>query len=313
MPNRGNGVHVSSTHSVEGDNMNENADSERDMQNQSLLDLDIPPLRQNTEIMDVRNIKLPAFWIRNPTLWFAQVDAQFHKKRVTSDNSKYYAVIAMLDSNILEKVSDLIESPPQADKYQSLKTALINRFTDSQQKQLHLLVTDLELGDKTPSQLLREMRTLAAGSLSEEALRTLWLQRIPVTVRCVLSASKDVEIAKLADIADRIVEASSHSHIMAIQPSTNKGVGPTIPRNTKDNDRITELESKVSELTTLLKEKFAISDDSSNQTNHRSRSRTRSSSRSKNPDICYYHRRFSPAAKKCQDPCVFKQPPPAEN
>ena len=87
----------------------------------------------------------------------------------------------MLGSSILEKVSDLIESPPQADKYQSLKTTLINRFTDSKQKELHHLLTDLELGDKPPPQLLRGMRILAAGSISEEVLRTLWLQRIPVT------------------------------------------------------------------------------------------------------------------------------------
>jgi hypothetical protein len=38
---------------------------------------------------------------------------------------------------------------------------------------------------------------------------------MPISVRCVLSASEGVQLTKLADIADRILDHSAQSQVMA--------------------------------------------------------------------------------------------------
>lgn len=118
-------------------------------------------------------IKLPPFWKNEPELWFIQADARFHTKRIRSDESKYYAVVGALDADILYHVSDVIRSPPDKDKYEYLKSKLINRFTDSQEQRLHKLLTDLELGDKKLTQLLRKMKNLAGDRVADDFLHSL--------------------------------------------------------------------------------------------------------------------------------------------
>ena len=97
----------------------------------------------NQGIMDIRNIKLPPFWTEEPALWFAQADAQFHTHRITSDATRYFTVIAKLNTDTLRQVSDLIHAPPNTDKYGCLKRALIECFTDSKQKRLTKLLTEM--------------------------------------------------------------------------------------------------------------------------------------------------------------------------
>jgi hypothetical protein len=59
------------------------------------------------------------------------------------------------------------------------------------------------------------MRSLAPHGISEDVLHSLWIKRMPITVRCVLSASEGVELAKLAEIADLIFYRSTQSQVMA--------------------------------------------------------------------------------------------------
>nr|XP_015840124.1 PREDICTED: uncharacterized protein LOC107399003 [Tribolium castaneum] len=149
----------------------------------------------NIEEIKNTNLKLPSFWQRDPALWFAQVEAQFHAYRIKADQSRYYTVVAALDCSVLQAVSDILTNPPETNKYETIKTKLISAYSDSQEKQLRRLLNELELGDRKPSQLLREMRTLAGVQVNEEVLRTLWLQRLPAQIHLWLSASESTGIA----------------------------------------------------------------------------------------------------------------------
>lgn len=88
-------------------------------------------------------------------------------------------------------VADLLENPPAAGKYDNLKEQLIKRFADSHEKQLRTLLLGIELGNKKPSQLLREMKTLAGTDATEGLLRTLWLQRLPDRIQQMLDNYRD--------------------------------------------------------------------------------------------------------------------------
>ncbi|KYB29505.1 hypothetical protein TcasGA2_TC032970 [Tribolium castaneum] len=78
-----------------------------------------------------------------------------------ADQSKYFTIVAALDCSVLQSVSDILTNPPETQKYETIKAKLISAYTDSQEKQLRKLLNELELGDRKPSQLLREMKTLA--------------------------------------------------------------------------------------------------------------------------------------------------------
>jgi DNA-binding transcriptional MerR regulator len=166
---------------------------------------------QNREIEEVRtaSMKLPAFWRRDPKLWFSQIEAQFHSHLVRSDTSKYYAVIAALDCSTLQPVSNIIANPPATGKYDAVKKTLIDSYSDSREQQIRKLLKELDLGDRKPSELLREMKTLASDHVDDQMLQTLWLHRLPLNVQLLVSASDGVPLEKMASIADKLVEIVS--------------------------------------------------------------------------------------------------------
>ena len=49
-------------------------------------------------MVDAVTVKLPAVWTTSATAWFAQVEAKYAIGKITEDDTKYYHVVAALDS-----------------------------------------------------------------------------------------------------------------------------------------------------------------------------------------------------------------------
>ena len=47
--------------------------------------------------LEAETLKLPTFWTTCPLAWFAQTEAQFSLRNISSDDTKYYYVVAALD------------------------------------------------------------------------------------------------------------------------------------------------------------------------------------------------------------------------
>lgn len=250
----------------------------------------------NGEISKI-NVKLPPFWTAQPELWFQQVEAQFHINGIRRDTSKYFTVISAVESRVLTHVSDIVRDPPVTGKYETLKRRIIEQFTDSETKKIKKLLSEIELGDKKPSQLLLEMKDLAGEAVTDEFMKSLFIQRMPSTVRPVLSISTD-DLQAIAKMADKMLEASSDSHVMAVSGTS----------------KMTEFEKKLNMLINKIDEI---------QVQQRSRSRSKSrdhhsrravsggrSGQRKTFDTCWYHFKFKDRANKCNQPCNYKK---AEN
>ncbi|XP_061389103.1 uncharacterized protein LOC133324273 [Musca vetustissima] len=106
-------------------------------------------------------VKAPPFWRSDPLLWFKQMVSQYIMAGITQDSTKVHNIVASIESSILEKVSNIIVDPPAENMYDTLKEKLISSFSDSEEKRLKKFLTNVELGDKKPSELLSEMRTLS--------------------------------------------------------------------------------------------------------------------------------------------------------
>lgn len=172
---------------------------------------------------------LPPLWTDRPQAWFTSIDCQFAARRITSDSTKFYSVIARLDKDQFVAVEHLARNPPAQGKYARLKETLLNHYADSQERRFRKLVSEIDLGHKRPSALLAEMRRLGGDNLDQAFIQTLWLDRLPRDVQVVLAAADGVQLDAMATLADRMVEIPyddttrdttrdiTHSHVMAIK------------------------------------------------------------------------------------------------
>ena len=76
----------------------------------------------NTEAVNL--IKIP-FWKENASLWFKQLETVLSESRTASDVPKYNYVVMHLDQTTLAVVADIIEDPPQNNRYDVIKERII--------------------------------------------------------------------------------------------------------------------------------------------------------------------------------------------
>ena len=70
------------------------------------------------------HMKLPTFWPDAAEVWFAQADAQFAIRNLTSSKTKFYHVVAVLPQEVASQILDLIRAPPLGDPYKVLHQAV---------------------------------------------------------------------------------------------------------------------------------------------------------------------------------------------
>ncbi|KAJ8033005.1 hypothetical protein HOLleu_23119 [Holothuria leucospilota] len=246
-------------------------------------------------------LKLPPFWPKDPTLWFAQVEAQFETRGITSQSTKYAYVVASLSPEFAQEIRELLINPPQQHPYDTIKQELIKRTSESEQKRLQKLLISEELGDKKPSQLLRRMKQLLGDSTIEDnILRQLFLQRMPQNVQLILASTADtINLEELALIADRIIE---QSNVPMVAGTTHAPPPPTPSGATSGLEhRLSTLEAQLSALVNQLQ----ATNIGQSQRRGRPRSkrggygrgRFRNRSRSRSPyredcGLCFYHWRY---------------------
>lgn len=238
-------------------------------------------------------VKVPPFWKPDPVLWFAQLESQFFRANITQDETKYHIVVSEIESAILAQVSDILTDITIVNKYEEIKKRLIQQFADSEEHRLRKLLKETPIGDNKPSQLLREMRDLAGKRLSDEVLKSLWLQRLPEQAQMILSTMNE-NLSKTAEIADKIIEVAKPVEICAL------GSGAS--------GEIAALTTMVAELTKKI-ERLEVNNRSRTPTrgHFRDHARNRSHSRSQSQTgECWYHNVFKERAHKCLPPCSFR-------
>ncbi len=259
------------------------------------LEGDIPPVKEAISITAV-SVKIPSFWPADPQIWFAQIEAQFCTRGITSEKMMFDHIIASLTPEYAQEVRDLILSPPDTNPYTQLKKQLVDRTAASEQRRLQQLFHAEELGDRRPTQLLRRMQQLLgrdpASSTDTAFLRELFLQRLPANVRMVVASMDAKDLPDLAQLADKIMD---------VYP-------PTISTVTASPE-VAELRSEVASLRQLVESLARQNSTLDRPDPYSFRKRTPSRSRPASPvaqstsSLCWYHRQYGQDARKCTPPC----------
>lgn len=244
------------------------------------------------------SIKPPAFLKNDPALYFLQMEAQFSIAAIVNDGTKFNHIIASLDPNYLQAVSDIVRTPPTEEKYETLKTRIINEFTLSDQRKLRQAIHEIELGDDKPS--LKRMKDLSGNSFTDEAIKSIWIERLPPHVRAVIAIAEgnSTNWAKLADKMMENTTFTNGAQTYAVSLKSNE-----INKDEKNKSEIAEIKSALNELVTEMRGR---NNERKSQNNNR-RFRSHSRKEKKEFPFCYYHFKFGNKARKCTEPCTFEK------
>jgi hypothetical protein len=167
-------------------------------------------------------LTLPAFWISEPAAWFALAEAKFRTSNITSQRVMFDLLVAALPEMNLSQVMDIIKNIPVINPFEVLKLRLLEAHVLSDQEKMDALFQLGPLGDRKPSQLLASMLSVCPSGMElhvQPVFQYLFLQRLPQTLRTLLSKQECRDIRALVALADRLW--ASHKpqpqEVMAVQ------------------------------------------------------------------------------------------------
>lgn len=270
------------------------------------------------------SLRVPPFWRDRPRLWFISFEAATHDlKRSQAQLSQM--VIAQLDKQDVEQISDLLYNPPSERHYTILKERLISVYEESEGRQFQKLLQEMELGEQKPTQLLRRMRNLARDKVPDSTLRLMWMNHLPPHVRSVLvvsdTISKTAALDELALLADKMLEQNQEVSAISLTPHATSSTATATSHKCENSSYLVEEIRKLTlEIAELKSSRYNYSDRPVPAHFNRSRRRFHSRERNRAPSRsqsrgrrdspsphCYYHRRFGIDARRCTMPCTFKE------
>lgn len=205
----------------------------------------------------------------------------------------------------------------------TLKNAILAEFAESHHDEKYeKILHGLSLGDRKPSALLAQMRTLAP-SMPEDFIRKKWLECMPEFLRGQLLIHDIGDTTTLATIADKLRESFQHYGII---PHGQISAFDSKPQSSDGNNRSRSKSrginrdasvspqkhsSEMGELIKLIKQLVSSSSrgrsKSPSNSKPRSSTHTFSDKREEKDDTsagkCYYHQNFGARARKCRPPC----------
>lgn len=285
---------------------------------------DSPERTENADALRAVHIRTPPFLRTNPDAWFLQLESTFACQLITSDKQKYHLAVAALDGETMQDLIDVLRTVPEQGRFEYLRSKILSRYTDTEQKKLHHVLNNLSLGSLSPSELLRRMRALAGTSLDETALKVRWLDLLPSSTARTLRVLRNSSLNELAEVADDLLEASpdicsvqaagmrSRSpvrHVPAAVPAP-RPAEPVYGHTSGGNEELALLRASIAQFTLAATKMAETISSAGGVGRSRSSSRSRARGRSATPGpstgmpaLCYYHQRFGDAAKNCRPPC----------
>ena len=243
--------------------------------------------------------KIPPFLIKDPVIWFIQVEATFEAARITEQKTKAHHVIMSLDAEAITCCRDLIAEPDINEPYTKLKQRIIENFSASAESQLRQLIKGQVLTSGKPSQILSRLRNLNSDKRCDDAvIKTVFFEHLSPHIRSILATTESTDLDKLAKMADKIVETVGDSAQCAAVSSSES----------KPSDLEARIDGLAADIATLAAEVKRYSRSQTRDKINKNRKR----SKSRNSRVCWPHRTFGKQARVCKGtekfPCPWPKP-----
>ena len=238
------------------------------------------------------SLTLPTYWPQNPDAWFIKVEAQFKTAKITSEETQFFKVLAVLPESAAIRVREITQKANfEAGDYEKLKKRLIRGGQPSNLERLNRLGDLKNIMHKKPSENLIDLETIFHSATTEYVMpmnelmkKFWWLRSLPTTIQqTLLPVAETTTLENLVTIADQLFASSSSTdRVFAVQSEQ-------APRGNMSNDPPTvPLDySEIDELALA-----AVSNRSRDFRNQR-----------KDPFFCKYHAKFGDRAKRCVVGC----------
>ena len=133
---------------------------------------------------------------------------QFSLRNISSDDTKYYYVVAALDANTATRTLSIISSPPAEQKFELSKSFLTSAFGLSKPQKANALLHLNGLVDRKPSELL----TLLGDHKPSFIFKQIFLRQLPEKLRVPLANSPHkTDLRMLALEADNLLASLGSS------------------------------------------------------------------------------------------------------
>lgn len=152
---------------------------------------------------DAVAVKLPPIWTEDLETWFLQAEAQFAIRKITTEETRFYHVVAALSADCATKVKNIIRAPPQ-EPYTALKAALLQKYEPTKHERAAAILAIKSLGDNKPSHLMDRFVNLLGEHEGGILLRYHFISILPSFVRNSLATCVTDDLQKLAEEADKI-------------------------------------------------------------------------------------------------------------
>ena len=144
-------------------------------------------------------IKAPAFIETAAESWFAILEAQFHLRGITSEETRFWHTLAALPPELITK---LPTEETTSKIFTSLKAAVLSIHEDTKPELFEKLISTTKLTGK-PSLFLNElMQTARMIGVGEDLVRHKFLQALNPSISTALAAQKDLTLVQLGKLAD---------------------------------------------------------------------------------------------------------------
>lgn len=232
----------------------------------------------NDEEFSKEDIIVPSFWLRNPRLWFIQLETQFDLANITSDTKKYYYLVSYLDDSLANQVENILRNPPRTGKYDLIKEQLCVKLLACEELRIGNLLQGEVIGDQTPSKFLEHLRNLAGkSSVTDEVIKPIWLKKLPQYIMERLMTQSSTNLDALAERADRILKINQDKKLDTELYDLASQVGVL-------TSKIGDISRKIFEGSTYIADQYRLCSGLGAE--------------------CWYHRQYGNRANKCQYPCI---------
>lgn len=151
-------------------------------------------------------IKPPKFSETSPATWFKIMEAQFHIKKITMSQTKFFYVLSSLATEVLDNVpSNIIDS----ENYDDLKKCIVSFYEKTKPELFEKLLSSTTMTGR-PSAYLRQLQQIGTKvNAGDDLIRHKFLQGLPPTIAHAVAAQTTLTLTQLGGVADELMPLHS--------------------------------------------------------------------------------------------------------